>query len=319
MRKLDGLKWRGSWVTHLECVRACLDFLEIDVTDAWLWGGTGHAFVINIHEVVCPSGPTAWKAGAIHRQGENVGYIAEGVGGFKHRADFRDKQERAWNMLRKAMDEGFPCFGWELDIPEFYLIHGYDGTGYYYKGCTCEDGAGPLPWEKLGDTGIGVVEAYAVRPGTPADDARTVRDALQFALDYPLEWLHDGYSGGPAGYDTWITAIAEGKADGFGTAYNAAVWSECRHLAAGFLREAKQRLPEHASLFDQAIPQFETVSQNLSAVSKLFPFLGASDGEKAANVKDGARCEDATGHLEAARDAEAAGLKVLADLVADLG
>ncbi len=61
MKQLKSLRWKPRWVSHLGCIKGCLDFSGIDISDAWLFGATGHAFIINMHEVVCPSGPTAWK------------------------------------------------------------------------------------------------------------------------------------------------------------------------------------------------------------------------------------------------------------------
>ena len=131
---------------------------------------------------------------------------------------------------REAIDQGLPCYGWELDIPEYYVVHGHDDKGYYFKGPLCESGKGPKPWNELGDTTIGVLEMYVVKPGTAADDVKTVKDAFEFALEHAKssdKWVYPKYKSGLAGYDLWVTALQQGKADGFGTAFNAAVWAEC--------------------------------------------------------------------------------------------
>ena len=323
MKQIEKLEWEPRWVTHLGCLMGCLDCLEIDVTCGWLFGGTGHAFMLNIHEELCPSGPTAWKAGVIHKLGKNIGYEVEGIVGFKSREDFSVLQKRAWDTVRKAIDEGIPCFGWELDIPEYYAIYGYDDVGYHFKGPMCDNGKGPLSWEKLGDTGIGVVEVYAVRPGAKAEDAKTVREALQFALeaaDGADQYVHENYSGGLSGYETWISALEAGKAGGFGMAYNAAVWAECRQSAASFLREAQVKLDDGlATLFDEGIAHYDVVSQELTTVSETFPFLNTSEEEKQAHIQDLDRRKKAANALKTAREAEVKGLKVLEQIVAQLG
>jgi hypothetical protein len=79
MKALTHCQWTPRWVSHLGCVKGCLDFLGIEISDAWLYGGTGHAFVINLHEEVCPSGPTAWGTGKLFELAANLGYKAEGV------------------------------------------------------------------------------------------------------------------------------------------------------------------------------------------------------------------------------------------------
>lgn len=51
-KKLDNLKWRPRWISHLGSIKRCLEYLNLDVSDGWLYDSTGHAFIINIHDVV---------------------------------------------------------------------------------------------------------------------------------------------------------------------------------------------------------------------------------------------------------------------------
>jgi len=60
------------------------------------------------------------------------------------------------------IDQGLPCYGWELDDAEFYVIYGYDDQGYYFSGPSWQPVKGPKNWQELGDTGIGVLEVYSV-------------------------------------------------------------------------------------------------------------------------------------------------------------
>jgi hypothetical protein len=41
MKQLRNLRWAPRWVSHLGCVKGCLDYLGLDISDAWLFGGTG--------------------------------------------------------------------------------------------------------------------------------------------------------------------------------------------------------------------------------------------------------------------------------------
>ena len=245
MKRLEGLSWRPCWVSHLGCLKGCADYLGLEVSDGWLYGGTGHAFVLNIHEMVCPSGPTAWIAEPIFRLGRNLGYVIDGAFGSRARGDLAEARAKAWEHVRAAIDRGLPCYGWELAIPEFYLIRGYDDTGYYYVGPCCEEGAGPKPWRELGDTKIGEVDVHSMAPGQAAEDAQTVQQALSFALEHagnPEKWIFPKYRAGLEGYDAWIAALEGGHASRYGMAYNAAVWAECRQFAVAFLEEARERL-----------------------------------------------------------------------------
>ena len=52
MKQLENLRWKPHWTSHLGCIAGCLDYLDMEISNGWLFGATGHAFVINLHEEV---------------------------------------------------------------------------------------------------------------------------------------------------------------------------------------------------------------------------------------------------------------------------
>jgi hypothetical protein len=320
MKALENCRWVPRWVSHLGCIKGCLGYLGIEISDPWLYGGTGHAFVINLHEVVCPSGPTAWKTMKLFELGHNLGYKLDGIFAGKGQDDFAEAQRRAWGHVQQSIDRRQPCYGWELEIPEFYVVYGYDQVGYYYSGPGCDEGKGPKPWRELGDTGIGVLELYSVSPGEAADDATTVRQALAFALEHaanPEEWIFPDYRAGLEGYGNWIRALQEGRASDMGVRYNAGVWLECRQNAAAFLGEAKGRLPGRAdALFDQAAAHYAAVAEHLGQVAEIYPWTFEASDEDVLPIDE--RSAVAVEALQAAQEAEAAGLEALREIVGAL-
>ncbi|MCD4690890.1 hypothetical protein K8S17_05455 [bacterium] len=322
MKELKGLRWEPLWVSHLGCLKGCLNYLGIEMSAAWLFGASGHAFMLNVGRDVCSSGPTAWKSNVLLTLGSSVGFRTIVVFGFRGNGDLDDAQERAWNAAQRAVDDGIPCYAWELDAPEFYVVYGYDEAGYYYQGCTAPDGRGPKPWRELGDTGIGCVELVVVHPQEPRDDATVVRGALTFATavaDGGQEWVLPGYAMGFAAYDEWIEGLRSRKASGVGAAYNASVWESCRRHAVAFLREAKGRLPGVAdTAFSQAIDAYGIVATHLGWVAETFPFVDTSNDAREANVKDEEKIAAAIEHLRCARDAELEGAKGLAIIASHL-
>lgn len=315
-KKLENIEWSCKWVSHLGSIKGCLDYLGINASDAWLYGASGHAFIMNIHDAVCPSGPTAWNTKRMLELLENIGFKLESVCAHKSQEDFAEKQERAWELVRSAIDEGYPCYGWELAIPEYYVVNGYDENHYLFKGPAMTPETKPKPWQELGKTDIGMIEMYAVKPTQAKDDSTVVKEALTFALEHaqdPAKWTFPKYKSGLAAYDSWIKALEIQTADGFGTAYNAEVWHECRTYAVEFLKEARERLnrDELNPLFDEAVSHYESVASELGKVKEFFPFIGL-DPE---HIKDAARRQKAVAALKAARDAEAKGLETLAKIV----
>jgi hypothetical protein len=320
MKKLDHLKWSPRWVSHMGCIKGCLDYLGIQMTDAWLYGGTGHAFVINIHDEVCPSGPTAWNAKMIFDGGRNLGYEFDGKFGWKENPEgFAKLQKEAWEFTRKSLDEGLPIYGWELDIPEFYVVYGYDEVGYYYSGPGADEGKGPKPWRELGDTGIGLIEMYSLKPGQAQPDEIIVKSAFQNVLKHtgnPKEWIHERYASGVKGFDTWISSLESEKADRFGMGYNSEVWGECRRFAVNFLKEAKERLGGKASgLFDEGIQHYQVVADRLTKVAQIYSFEHGTEGEI---IKIDDKSQTAAALLKEARTSEAKGLQMLEKIVSEL-
>jgi hypothetical protein len=317
MKILDGLRWKPKWVSQLGCLQGCLDYLGVPVSDAWLFGISGHAFVINIHEELCPSGPTAWKTERMTQLCQNAGCEIRQVSAHKSQPDFAGKREAAWREVRKAIDQGKPCYGWELKVPEYYVIHGHDEIGYYFNGPLCDDGCGPLPWDKLADTGIGWLEVSIIEPAEAPDPKVAICEALSFARDHARhseKWTYPGYATGLDGYQLWIASLEEKRGNG-GAAYNAAVWSECRQNAPAFLVQAKSKLDErHTDTIEAAIGHYEIVAEKLRLVADLFPFLGVSEQEQAMHLEDDARRSRAIDALRAAYSAEELGLGMLDQL-----
>ena len=105
MKKLDGLTYTPTWVSHMGCLSGCTRYLGLPATDSWIYGATGHAFIINISRDSCPSGPTAWKTQPLSRLGRNIGYTPD------FEATIQDDTQRpqaleAINNAREAEEHG---------------------------------------------------------------------------------------------------------------------------------------------------------------------------------------------------------------------
>lgn len=83
MKVLEGLQWQPGHITHLSCVKSCLDYLGAGISHAWLYGGTGHAFILNYGKNACPSGPTAWDTSMLYELAPHLGYRVEGISVWK--------------------------------------------------------------------------------------------------------------------------------------------------------------------------------------------------------------------------------------------
>jgi hypothetical protein len=315
MTKLENLKWSPRWVTHLGCIRGCLDYLGIRMTDGWLYGATGHAFLLNVQGNLCPSGATDWNGRRFLELGRNAGFRVEGISGWKGKQDLPTLQEQARAFVKKSLAEGNPCYGWEMDMPEYYVIQDADDTGYYISGPGCDEGKGPVAWDSLGTSEIGVVEVRSVIPEEPSEDTTTVREALEFALDFashPQEWT-DGWTGLEA-FSVWIRVVEIAWAPAFGLAYHTAVWTECRKWAVSFLEEAVERLsasPAAGSL-GRALSEYRNVHLHLEIVKNNYPFDQKLTMDP---ITQDARAAESVEALKKAQASERLGLEALAEAV----
>jgi len=326
---LTGYGWQPRWMSRAACLRAAAKYLGNEASDGWLYGATGYAFALNVHEAMCPSGPTAWPDHRCDELAANIGlkttlHVAE-----KNDSTFPMKQQQFFAAVKQAIDGDRPCFGWEMDGPEHYPICGYDEAGnYVYVGF--DNQPHTMHHSKLGDTGIGVAAVAVVQPCERTDDRKTVRDALNLAAELAAGGYSFGgkYHSGQAGYDAWIAALrneellAAEETVGLGNAYNAQCWAECSAHVVPFLAEAKKRLADEGldPLFDDAIAQYATVADRLSSVARAFPF----DAGKAKEMLERLRTKlalrkHAVAALTEAKAAEDKGLTALGKIVQRLG
>lgn len=313
MKRFSNLVWTPTWTSTIGCIHGALNFLEIDPDLSWLFGATGHAFIINmLKDGSCPSGPTAWKTSRFYELGRNIGYQVEGVWGDKRLPDFQNKQEDAWDLARTSLDNDLPVISWEMAVPEFYLVNGYDDQGYFFSGPGDEEAPSPKAWQELGVSEIGMLELYAIKPAQGTGMEVQIREGLEFALAFNQgadEWVLPDYLSGQKAYCVWIDAMRSGRASLMGNAYNAAVWEECRRNGADFLLEAKKQLKNRMdSTFEQAIQAYREVASQLRDITELYPFF---ENNWQGPVGENPRSKKAAEHLSNAKAAEAEGQDLL--------
>jgi len=223
--------------TFVGVLKGVADYFGIQVDAATLFGGTGHAFMINIHEALCPSGPYCWNTGYSFELLRNFGIRATDHGFFSAASE-PETRRRIETTLVDRLQAGLPC---ALLNMENQLITGFDDTGLLT--------AQPWPghdfppahlsfgsWEELGPEIH--LNFYSFEQQGKYVPEKAAYAGLQFAVDLhddPARFTEAPYSAGPRAYDTWIRAVEAGHGASHGHWWNATVWSESRLHAADFV------------------------------------------------------------------------------------
>ncbi len=240
-------------------IRGVADYFDIDLSTPSLYGRTGHAFFMNIHEAICPSGPYCWNTDPFTALLENCGVRMKKHGFFSGESTMGER-----NALEKAilveLEKGNPCSVLNMD---YQLITGFDGSGF---SCT-------QPWESNNppahltfgswDEWEDEIHAcfYSFEKIELPDSLYAIQQSLQFVRDLsenPSGYATKPYTCGVAGYEAWIRGVKKGYGTEHGNWWNGTVWSECRKQGALYFEEIAGAYPTSSlislklqSLFDR--------------------------------------------------------------------
>lgn len=309
---LPGIKYHPCTPSLVGCIKSSLDYIGIHVSTGWI--SAPYAFILNINDEVSFKGPEFWSDyGCFDELIRNCGGIVKNFSGHKRENNIVEKRKEAWAMIRDSIDKGLPCYAWEMDKPLYYLIAGYDETGYYYIEPHSMRIAGPKPYNELGESEWGILEIHVIRPGSISDHLKTLKDIFEYAINVSnpdMNRPNPGYTLGINAYQIWWEALSNRTADYYGAAYNASFWAKCKSLAALFLQEGKLRIGIMEDLFDRAISNYENTAKSLTRLSQLFPLNRISEHPINEQLTD-----EAVDLLKAAQKSELDGLGDISEIL----
>jgi AraC-like DNA-binding protein len=263
--------------TLMGSIKGVSDYFDLDLDLAMLFGLSGHAFLLNIHDKMCPSGPYVWDGRRFYELLAEQGIRPVGHHTITARSDAAER-ERLESTLRAHLDAGRLCV---LNFLENQLISGYDEQGFLLL----QPWGGDAPSEVARIT-AGTWEECLASEGwaqitvvEKVDGSASVRETASHAIGWGAElfrdgtpWEEPGYRMGKAGYETWLRLVEAGKGSTHGHWWNATVWSECRRFGSEFFTELAEIVAE---------PQPRELALGLSARFREIgkQLRGASDRE----------------------------------------
>lgn len=268
--RLAALKQPPLNTTMMGVLKSAADYHGLGLSEPMVFGLSGHAFLINIHTQLCPSGPYCWKRENAEPLIRNMGLKMTDLGffGTGTNGEARAGVER---KLREALDKRIPC---SLINMENQIIDGYDATGFFTAQPWAPHADFPPArlsfgtWQELGKEIH--VNFYTIEMVKPIDRQQAILASLDYAVDMfrnPAKHSSKDYAVGPLAYDNWIAAIpASGSSHG--NWWNATVWSECRQMAARYFTEIGKANAQAESLCAQLNVEYLKIADNLKMASE---------------------------------------------------
>jgi hypothetical protein len=291
--RLDNLAQPPFETTLMGVVKGALDYYGFDTSPALAYGAAGHAFVINIHDQLCPSGPYCWDTAGFVRLLANLGLEMHDLG-FFHAGSSPDERRGAEERVIEALDQGVPC---SLCNTDHQLILGYEGAHLvtarpwpgnpHYPAATLTRES----WSEFGDECH--VNFFALAKGARTAMRDAVAESLAFAVEAYRGQTDDPdsrYAMGERAYANWLAALGE-FGDSHGHWWNATVWSECRRMASDYLGEVGALMPavrgelaELASEYGQIAGDLHLAAERTLPTSEKARLIGQAAEREAAAV-----------------------------------
>jgi hypothetical protein len=288
-RRIPRVEIAPNWTTVAGAIAGVLTAVGERVSPAWVMGVTGHAFRLALTEAegVLAAAPAAAAAGfatMLPLYG-NTGRAFDLIDCATTAPDYPEQRAAALARIRAAIDRDRPVPAYDLHLPEWGIIHGYDDrsralvvstlmSGQYGNVLAEERWPAPERPSRL----VVLLTGDRTRP----EPRQAVTDALAFAVRYaeagdpndPTAATH-----GLAAFARWRSALTESAPlDAAGHARTIVTVETARRDAARFLREATRFVTTPAATaLEAAAAAYDAAALACSRLATLFPYPAGGD------------------------------------------
>ena len=230
--------------TMMGVIRGVADYFDLGLDTPAIYGMSGHAFLMNIHQAICPSGPYCWKYQPFMVLLENMGIEMTDLGFFSAESTPEERNDLE-RTIRYELEIGNPCSVLNLDNQ---LISGFDDSGFHcVQPWDCDFPPARLSfgsWKEMGKE----IHAcfFSFHKTGVLETSYAIQRSLLYAIDLsenPANHTTAPYFCGLEAYDTWISAVKNGYGKEHGNWWNGTVWGECRKMGALYFREIAEGYP----------------------------------------------------------------------------
>lgn len=282
------------------------------VDPVWVVGASGMAFRIWTQHELCPSATSVFDWSLLPEGVKNAGWNCEYHSRMWHEeAVSKERQEAAHQAIVKALQEGKVPVCWDIGIPEWGVITGYDDEAREFSAISALGNPTQLPYEQLGKRAIPIMSVTIIHGPGDTDRRNAVINSLKSAVDHAeqREWLErPNYQDGPEAYELWAAAL-EKLADGGDQSmlgYYAGTYLTARYYAKRYMDPVATMLDD-AEQLNAAARAYGEVVQHLTDVWEI---LSKDDQRSPGELRE------AAGLLRKAKTAEETAINYIREYLA---
>lgn len=174
---------------------------------------SGFAFRMWVSADLCPSATSIWDFELQKPCVENGGFICDYVGRYWEQDNIEEeKRLEAIAKIKKSIDNGVPAVSWDIGVPEWGLITGYDDDARMFSILAInEDPASPayvvsqMPYDQLGKREIPILSVLTVTGRSDKSQESILHDTKKLAVTHLTggEWCDNA-----AGLDAYPALIS---------------------------------------------------------------------------------------------------------------
>ncbi len=225
--------------THM--LASSLTYLGYAVGRESVTGASAFGFRIWVDtKANCPSATSIFDFNLLKTGVELNGYDCTYISRLWHEeAQESERREQAHRAIVDAIDQGIAPVVWDIGIPEWGVVTGYDDDAQAYDTLSIQNKRETMPYAQLGKREIPILSVTV--PGNPSDatPAELARRTIQAAVDHARgrEWEdRPNYENGLAAYPHWANLVRNVDQASFSSLYYIATYASLRRGAAIWLR-----------------------------------------------------------------------------------
>jgi len=146
---------------------------------------SGFAFRMWVAANLCPSATSIWSFDDQKKWVENGGLICKYVGRYWGQDDIElQKRLEAIDLIRESIDNGIPAISWDIGVPEWGLITGYDDETQMFSTLSLTGSEDQMPYDLLGKREIPILSVLTVTGMTQKPQEAILKDTLKLAVSH---------------------------------------------------------------------------------------------------------------------------------------